>query len=265
MCGISSSGVQPGFKSWSIAINPNPDSPTYNQTLSLTKQLERHTKMSDLTESCKTACLDQVITNSPINDTGYIFLKETQTSILYTCTCWANSICSKRLSADKTWASSNAVGTTFGRAHNVQLVRSGLVSGNLPIRRVSDEDKTSEFTCPSGVIWNVTAAGATPDNCNVTGYGNSLLTWACFRYMLYRNESMEPPDVGCCRWYTSPMVRTGPGFQPFDKEDFIIRRDQNASLMANQLNAITQNSSKSWTWTSFGMLRIILLALRVSN
>ena len=93
---------------------------------------------------------------------------------------------------------------TLGRCmrvpNEVPLVRSGKVSGNLLVRRVSDIDLTSEFVCPDtgGLVWNVTAGGIPADVCKVHGYENHLLTCACFKYMLYRYP--EPlSDVKCCR------------------------------------------------------------------
>lgn len=219
--------------------------PIFNQTYTLSGQVG--STANDISLRCRYQCEDIVITdpNIPTNQSVYIFLRETQRAVTYECFCWTGQDCSVEFTADPSWATNVSVGTVFGRAHDVILVRSGKTSGNLPVRRVSQIDKTSEFECPSGTVWNVTAAGATNDVCNTHGYENHLLTCACFRYMLYRKDNMRPPDLSCCTWYTSPMVRIEPSFKPFNKTRFIDLRAQSNSD-EQILNGLKANLSKTW-------------------
>jgi len=233
-----------------------PENPTYNTTIP-NDQIPNSFTDNDLSNLCRDECETYIV--EAVNQTDlYLFLRERKSSQGYQCQCWMGDTCTRTVTADGSWYISNAyVGTTFARAHQVPLVRSGKISGNLPVRRISDIDITSEFECPNtgGLVWNVSASGITADSCKVHGYENHLLTCACFKYMLYRTP--EPPSTRCCKWYTTPLVRSGPGFAEFDKDAFVSRRNTTDGQIADQLNnmfALQNESNWDKFWTNASTL-----------
>lgn len=175
----------------------------------------------------------------------YVFIREIS-SPQYQCSCWTSNVCTRVATADGSWFSGASVGTTFVRAHAQNIVANGRLSNNLPIRKIGDRDRTSAFRCPSGDVWDVHLIGANLTTCRPHGYEDHLLTCACFHYMLYQDPLWEPPDFSCCKWYTSPFVRTGIGFSAFNTEEFIDARINKTSDASKLNNILRANNTLTW-------------------